>query len=149
MNKEKSEQTRLLRLARDGKCSLPRLLIKATDWRTPVPPELGRVVLEKASFDDVRFYLIYWPHPLDDAYWSRLLELAVKEPNGSGALAQAITAWHDCCLSTKRSGRWSELETLLLQLGDASAIQIYLDDLAEMSAGRWKEGEVHLLCKAL
>ena len=60
MSKEKTERARLLCLARDGKCSLSRLLVKAADWREPMPAELKQLVLDKASFDglDVAFFAL-------------------------------------------------------------------------------------------
>ena len=147
---KKADQTRLLRLAKRGKCSLSRLLLAAIQWPDSMPAELKKHVLARAEYDDLRFYLGYWPHSLDQDFWDRLLELTIGQPH-TERVWETTATWFNHCSQISKTGdasRWPELEFFLLSLGSGGEIQMYLDKLKAQS-GSWEEGEVHVLCEAL
>ena len=151
---KKADQARLLRLAKQGKCSLSRLLLATVQWPDSMSAELKKLVLARAEYDDLLFYLGYWMHSLGRDFWDRLLELTFAE-SGTGRserIEMTTAVWFNHCPQIAKTGdaiRWPELECLLLSMGSSADIRRYLDALRRVSGDRWEEGEVHVLCEAL
>lgn len=150
---EQTQRRRVLQLAREGRCSVARLLLLAKTWRRPLDAETRALVLQKADFTDLQFYAHYWQECLDRRFWDSWLDKIgpaldddspVRIDSSRDVLLRIVAhTW----IVRNPGRRWSRLERAMLRKEPAmGAIRSYLDALGP---GKWAEGEAQQLCDAL